>query len=195
MPYPPTQTNPLGQSAANQRITNDLQREDLEMLEKKLSGEKMEIDIVTPLSFWLAILTIGIILQIVVIPVFGPNLGTYPNLLPSVAKWILYLPGSVVLPLLVSLWIGERVGASGNKPRNAMVIGGINGFYADLVYAIAMFVIYLLLAYITPQFFSSVSATPLTTYSFLESVLVVPIVIVGALVPIVSGISAARRGL
>ncbi len=173
--------------------STQLQNKDLYDIEKKLSGEKIEIDIAGPLTFWILMLAIGLIIQLLLINLLtNVNNPGIKNLLPELAGWILYMPGAIIFPLVVALWVGERVGASGNKFKSAIAVGGINGFYAALIYAIAIFIVYLLLKYIDPAFLAF-EAQNETTY--LEYDLVVPIVIVVFLVPIISGLSAARHSI
>ncbi len=145
----------------------------------------MEIDIVGPLSFWLGILVLGVVIEVVILP-FTPN--SISGLIGQIAGWIIYLPGSIILPLIVAVWIAERVGATRNKVGPAVTVGLINAAYTALIYVIAIFIIYLLIKYITPTFLSSVSLTTFAEYS-----VGLPVAIILILVPVIAALSAARH--
>ena len=148
----------------------------------------IEIDIVGPLTFWIVMLVIGVLLSLFIAPLSG-NVGNtaLQTFAKNVGSWILYLPGSLILPLVIALWVGERVGAKRNKVSSAVTIGLINAAYAALVYAVSIFIIYLLLYYISPSLLPSQLAT------FLIYVVAIPILLVVVLIPIVGALSAARH--
>lgn len=112
------------------------------------------------------------------------------GLLESIAGWIIYFPGYFILPLVVAVWLGERVGASRNKVTSAMTVGLINAIYAILIYVIAMVIIYLLITAIKPSFFS---ASNISLVSFAENAIGIPVAIVLILVPFIASLSAARH--
>lgn len=152
-------------------------------------GQGVEIDVFGPLTFWLVILVIGVILELIIAPI-ASSLGNsgLQSLVIAISGYILYLPGAVILPLVVAVWLGERVGATKNNVGPAVNIGLVNAAYTALIYAVAIFIIYLLIKYITPGFLSAVSLT-----MFLEFVVIIPIVIVVALIPFIAALSAARH--
>ncbi len=147
----------------------------------------VEIDIVAPLIFWLALLLIGVLALLVLKPVFA-NITGVATLMAEISQLILYLPGCVIMPLIVSIWIGEKAGQAKNGIKSATKIGEINAIYATLIYIVAIFIIYLLIYYISPASLQSISLV-----SYAEYVILLPAVIVLALVPIVSALSAARH--
>ncbi len=147
----------------------------------------VEIDIVGPLTFWIVILVVGAIIQFVLIPLTSSVPSVNP-ILVSIAGWILYLPGSIILPLVVAIWVGERVGASRNQVKSAVKVGLVNAVYAALIYAVAIFIIYLLLKYISPTFLGTITLT-----TFVEYVVAIPVAIVILLIPFIASLSAARH--
>lgn len=150
----------------------------------------VDVEISQPLVFWVFMLLIGVIIEAILLPLSGSlNLSaTLKSTLTSIAGWLLYLPGSIIFPLIVSIWIGERVGALRRNIASSASIGFINAVYAALIYIVSIFIIYLIIKYITPAFLAIV---PITT--FVEYAIIIPVVIVIVLVPLVSAISAARH--
>ena len=159
-------------------------------LKKTQSGPaRIEVDIVGPLTFWIMMLVLGLILVLVLVPVsVSLGAGQIAGAMEAVAGYIIYLPGALVLPLIVSIWIGERVGSAGAKPAAAASAGLVNASYSALVYVIAIFVVYLLLKYIAPMFLAI-----MTLDSFVSYVVIVPVVMVILLIPAMAALSAARR--
>lgn len=157
-----------------------------------ITTDKMEdeLDIKAPLIFWVTMLLLGVILELVILPLLGSVAGGQGlnNTISSIAGYILYLPGSVIFPLIVSIWIGEKVGQLKRNIGSSASIGFVNAVYAALLYLVAIFIIYLLVKYITPTFLATVALS-----TFIEYAIVVPVVIVIVLVPIVAALSAARH--
>jgi len=152
-------------------------------------GQGIEIDIFGPLAFWLVILIMGVLLALVMAPILnGAGNTALAATITAIAGYILYLPGSIILPLIVAVWLGERVGATKSELGSAVPIAAINAAYTALIYAVAIFIIYLLLRYITPSFLASVSLA-----TFILYVIVVPIVIIIVLIPFIASLSAARH--
>ncbi|MCL5433969.1 MAG: hypothetical protein M1538_03270 [Candidatus Marsarchaeota archaeon] len=161
--------------------------------DKLMNGNKIEIDIIGPLSFWLAFLVLGVIIQLVLIPIvinLRVSNGSLIKILSDIGGWILYMPGALILPLVISLWMGERIGATKNKVKSAITIGIINAIYTVIVYIIAIFIIYLLISYIEPSFISGYN---LTLVTLAEYVIAIPAMIVLILVPFIASLSAARH--
>jgi len=154
--------------------------------------EKIEIDIFGPLTFWLMFLIVGLIIQLVLIPVMASNSNqnsSVSSILIEISGWILYLPGSIILPLIVGVWMGEKIGATKNKIKSAISIATINAIYTAIIYAIAIFIIYLLIYYITPGFIKNLGGI----ITLAEFVIIIPILIIIILVPLIASMSAARH--
>lgn len=152
----------------------------------------IEIDIKEPLAFWLLILIIGLAFEVILLPIangYGVDPGI-TGLLSKIAGWILFLPGSIILPLIASVWIGERVGAKRNKVTAAVSVGGINAAYTALIYLIAIIIIYLLIYFITPNFLTT---SNISLGYYVEYVVIIPIIIVILMIPFISALSAARH--
>ncbi len=156
-------------------------------LEKTQTYSTVETGIAGPLILWITFLLIGVILSLVVEPLVPSN-GTIQNLVTSISNWILYLPGCLILPLIVSIWIGEGVGKNRASGARSAKIGEINGIYTSLIYVVSIFIIYLLFYYIDKTALANITLT-----FFLEFVVAIPVIIVLVLTPIVSALSAIRH--
>jgi hypothetical protein len=151
------------------------------------SASTVEIDIAGPLTFWIILLVIGVLLQLVIVPLHMGS-ASLNSLLTEISNWLIYLPGSVVLPLIVALMIGERVGATRSSASSAAFVGEVNALYTALVYIIAIVIIYLLFYYISPASLATITLTYFAEYAVL-----VPVVILLVLVPLISALSAVRH--
>jgi len=147
----------------------------------------VEIDIAGPLIFWITMLVIGLLAVLVFEPVFS-NIAGVKALMGDISQWILYLPGSVILPLIVSIWIGERVGSTKGNVKAAAKAGEINALYTTLIYIVAIFIIYMLIYYISPGSLQSISLV-----NYAEYVIAIPAIIILVLTPLVSALSGARH--
>lgn len=143
------------------------------------------ISIAAPLTLWIALLIIGVFSAYMAKFLAASGIA---SLMTNISGWILYLPGSLIIPLVVSIWIGERVGSAKGGSKSAVKIGEINAIYTTLIYVVVVLIIYMLLYYILPTYLQTKSLT-----NYAEYVIGIPAVIVLALVPIVSALSAARR--
>lgn len=157
--------------------------------EKKEEAQRIEIDIKGPLVFWIAILLAGLLLALIIAPLLGTgtNLG---GISATIGGYILYLPGSIILPLIVAIWVGERVGSARSRIKNSAKVGLVNAAYACLIYAVSIFIIYLLLYYVSPGFLTGSS---ITLNTFLTYAVAVPIIIVFVLIPLIAALSSARH--
>ncbi len=105
------------------------------------------ISLVAPLFTWALIIVIGIIFEAIVPAVLGATIAPGATLYRSIGNYILYLPGVIILPLLISIWIGHKVGDNTESVRVATKLGVINAVYASIVYAVIIFIAYLILSY------------------------------------------------
>jgi hypothetical protein len=149
----------------------------------------VQTDIGGALIFWISLLVFGVLLALVISPILAPS-GTGKNLLTAISNWILYLPGAIILPLIVSIWIGEAVGKRGIGVGKSAKVGEINAVYTALIYVISIFIIYLLFYYIDPAALANVTIT-----YFLEYVVIIPAIILFILIPIVAALSSARHSM
>jgi len=165
-------------SVGEQSIRNPigLEEEDMPIQNK--------VDVVGPLALWLAVLVFGLALEL--LSMLMPT-GAYAEILIRIGNYLLYLPSSIVLPLIVGLWLGHRVGLNARSITDAPKEGLLNAVYVSFVYAVAIFVIYFLLTYIEPHF-----ADTLSSISFLEQAVGLPVAIVLVLTTLMGVLSAAR---
>ncbi|MCL4383258.1 hypothetical protein M1278_01310 [Candidatus Marsarchaeota archaeon] len=146
-----------------------------------------EIKITEPILFWVFMLGIGLLLILIV------NLD--PSAIPSsslkflseAGTAIIYIPGAIIFPLIVSLWIAERIGNSKRKIKSILSSSFLNTSYVFLVYIIAILIIFLIIHYINPNFIS------INFYNFIIYLAAIPFVILFVLIPILSLLSFARR--
>ena len=158
--------------------------------EKEVEKVEMgEIDIIGPLTFWMGLLLLALVMELFLIPLsndFGSTvLSGYLN---KIANYIVYLPGNIILPLLTSVWVGERIGSSEKKLGSILNTGFVNAMYVSLVYVVAIFIIYLIVIYTGVKFLTDV-----TLNVFLQYLIALPVAIVIIVIPVFSEISAARR--
>ncbi len=166
--------------------------DNLKEKEKEIFEEGSEIQLSAPLAFWFGFLILGVIIELAV--TFLPeSLSTTSSALGRIANYILFLPGSIIFPLLVSIWIGERVGKLRHKIEKTLGVGFINAIYTSIIYTIGIFIIFIIIG-----FFNN----PAMTFSgfitnFIKNDLtynvVIPIIILLVLTPIFAIISTARR--
>ena len=144
-----------------------------------------------PLGFWVGILIVAALIQLVAVPfaaqygspAFNPYLNTF-------ADYVLYVPGLIVLPLIASVWIGDRVSNSiGNRKKLLVSKGIINALYSALIYVITIFIIYLVMQYAQKGVLATVGILP-----FLEYLIAVPVAILVVIVPVFALLSASRHG-
>lgn len=147
------------------------------------------ISLEEPLTFWIGILVIAALMQLVAIPLATARGQTgLNNYMNEFANYAIYIPGLIILPLLVAVWIGERVSYIRKKKSEVAYKGVMNAIYASLVYVIAIFIIYLIM---TEQKLGVLATIGMPT--FVEYFIVVPLVINIVVVPLFAVLSAERR--
>ena len=153
-------------------------------------ADKRGIHLSKPLAFWFGFLILGMLVLLVIIPLL-PDIGmsTLKPALEDLSKGILYLPGTIIFPLIVALWVGERVGIVENRVHNAATMGLLNAAYTALIYVIGIFVVFLVLYY--SGYIASLGIT--TLHDFLIYLIAIPVSILIILIPTFSVMSAARR--
>ena len=155
--------------------------------EKEPEQVKTHADVAEPITGWLLVLFIALFIRLFFT---GANLnavggGIIPVLL-SLAAFILFLPGSLILPLIVGAAIGTEVGLSAPKMPSAQKGGLLNGVYTALVYSIAIVIVYEVLINVLP------SLAP--TMNFLVYYwLIYPVIIIIALCEVFAIMSYARK--
>ncbi|MCL4373280.1 MAG: hypothetical protein M1360_01030 [Candidatus Marsarchaeota archaeon] len=150
------------------------------------------LSIAEPLTFWIGMLLLAMFIELVVVPLSGSlGISLYKSTFNSIASYIVYLPGSIIIPLLVAVWLGERVGiASGGK--NVAYKSIINAVYVSFVYLIAILIIFLIAKYTNLALFPSLLPS-MGAANFLVYLVGIPVAIVLVLAPLFSMLSAARH--
>ncbi len=103
-----------------------------------------------PLFFWIGFIVVALVVQLLAKDVLLASGATASavklgNLLLSVSGYIINLPGLLIFPFLVAIWIGERVSKSSTDISKAFMTSLINAAYASLIYAISIFIVFMLL--------------------------------------------------
>lgn len=150
---------------------------------------KKNIKLAGPLTFWIIFLVVGVVAKLVITPLLA-GIGMIPasQAVGDLGQYILYFPGYIIFPFIVGIWIGERVGDSVSKPSASVTIGLINSAYAAVIYAVAIFIIFLIMTAVGGA--SSFSFSML--YSLID-ILVFPIAILVGITVIFSSLAAARK--
>lgn len=161
------------------------QEEDVDLPDyKKSTGSDVKIG--GPMAFWLFFLLIGLAI-VVILPALKVSYLSSASI-AALGAYILGLPGDIILPLIVSVWIAERIGSLRKDSVKSTKLALINALYASLVYVIAIFIVYLMIYYAVPSF--TANQSPQT---FLIAYIAIPVAIVIVVTPLFSVLSAARR--
>ncbi len=139
-------------------------------LSKNDEGDNDRVSLFGPLFLWALIIIIGIILEVVVPAVLGKGFASYAAIYKTAGNYILTLPGAIILPLIISVWIGHKVGETARNAISAVKLGLINGVYASIVYGVIIFITQLILKYTTTY--------ALTTDFIIKYLVAIPIAIV-----------------
>ena len=142
------------------------------------------IEISKPLTGWFGLLILAVIIELIVAPYF-PSLS---NTMIKFSNYVLYLPGAIILPLIVSVWLGERVGSITVKSGRILRLSVINSLYTAIVYTIGIFIIYIIFQYV-----SSIGLSIIKFDNFLIYLVGIPVGILLILTPIIALLSGARR--
>lgn len=142
-----------------------------------------------PMGFWVGLLVLAALIQLLAIP-FATGYGhtEFNPYLNDFASYVLYLPGIIALPLIISLWIGDRVSGIANSKSTVAEKGFVNAVYCVLIYAVSIFIIYLVLGM---QKLAPLGV--MSTTMFVEYMIGVPAVITLVIVPLFAVLSSARK--
>ncbi len=88
----------------------------------------------------------------------------------------------------MAVWLGERAGSITVKSGRILRLSIINSLYTAIVYAIGIFIIYLIFLYV-----SSVGLSTIKFDDFLMYLVAIPIGILLILTPIIALLAGARR--
>ncbi|MGC8586630.1 MAG: hypothetical protein ACP5K5_03770 [Candidatus Micrarchaeia archaeon] len=158
--------------------------------QKPEQEQQEELSIAEPLSFWIGMLLLAIIIELVIVP-FSGSLGVSKDTFNNIANYIIYLPGCIVMPLLVAIWLGERIGAL-SKGKNVAYKSIVNAIYMSIIYLVAIFIIFLVAKYTNLNLFPTLMPS-LNMGNFLEYLVAIPVAILLVLTPLFAILSAARH--
>jgi hypothetical protein len=158
--------------------------------DKNAKPKLTKVSISGPLTFWIGLLVIAAMLQLVAIP-FATNYSSsiFTSYFNDFANYVIYIPGIVVLPLITALWIGDRVSSLETTKKSFVATKGlVNAVYAVMVYIVSIFIVYLIMGLIKTGVLY-----PLSLVTFAEYLIGIPCAIVLVMVPLFAVISSARR--
>ncbi len=153
-------------------------------------AQKKQVNIAGPMIAWVVLLIIGLVLKIVITlsGLLTPASSVY-GIVNGVANFLLFIPGTIILPLIVGAVIGAEVGLKSKDIQSALRSGLLNGVYAAFVYLVAIVVIYMTLYYGVPN------AVPLLSIIFLLSNLALPILVLIGVSMVFAVLSHSRKVL
>ncbi len=153
--------------------------------------ENAEMGIGGPILLWIGLVAIAAIIQLFVFPSVQVGGVVPPALaeLNTLASYALYIPGVLVLPVLAALWIGSRAGATTGKMDTIAYRAVINAVYVGIIYLVEIFVFYIIAN--SAHNTGALGLIPLT--SFVEYIVVLPVVICLVVAPLFAIVSSARR--
>lgn len=153
--------------------------------EKPVADEGAYANVSGTIAVWLILLFAALVIQYA-FTYANSALGATPTIFLSISNFILFLPGSLILPLIVGAALGAEIGTKSRSRVVAEKAGLVNGIYASLVYLVAIVVIYEVLANILP-------AIAPTMYFLLVNWVISPIAIVLVATEIFSVVSHYRK--
>jgi hypothetical protein len=162
----------------------EVEEESEEGNEKEIESNA-QVSIAAPMFFWLLLLVIAVVINALINAGYIPS-GKMLSILKASANFILFMPGSIILPTIVGAFIGAEIGRRSKSMYIAIKSGIINGVYATIVYLIAIFIIYEIIIYILPNINPGVNF-------FAEDWLAMPTAILIALSVLFAGLSHARK--
>ena len=152
---------------------------------KEESDGSAQVSIAAPMFFWLLLLIIAVVINALINAGYISS-GKMLSILKASANFILFMPGSIILPTIVGAFIGAEIGRGSKSMYVAIKSGIINGVYAAMVYIIAIFIIYETIIYILPNINPGVNF-------FEENWLAMPTAILIALSLLFAGLSHSRK--
>ena len=151
----------------------------------KAGNDNAKPSLFGPLFLWALVIIIGIVLEVVIPALLGKSYASSAASYKAIGGYILELPGVIILPLIISVWIGHRVGENASSVAGAFKSGLLNGIYASIVYGVIIFVAQLMLRYTTSY--------ALTTSFILKYVVAIPMAIVIIFTIIIAVLNEMRR--
>lgn len=158
--------------------------------DKKEPKEKeVTISLSGPLTLWIGLLIIATLIQLVGVPIASfVKLGFINNYLNEFADYLLYIPGLLVIPLIVAVWMGELLSYVSEKSSVIAYRSLINSLYASMIYVVSITIIYIIMMVQKAGVLWALSPVV-----FAEQLLLIPFLITLIIVPLFAILSAARR--
>ena len=113
------------------------------------AGSPGHVSILEPMLFWIVLLIIALAIRMVItFTGLVGSTGSIYDVLSNFSNYVLFMPGMVVLPLIVGAIIGAQVGLKARSMELAQRGGLLNGVYSAVVYLVAIVVIWAIIYYI-----------------------------------------------
>ncbi len=106
-----------------------------------------EAGIAGPMTFWILVLVIGMVLKILLVYISMPQ--QLHLVLDYAGTFILSGPGRIILPVIAGAVIGRETGKRSETLRQAARYGLIDGVYASVTYGISIAIIYEIMSYLS----------------------------------------------
>jgi hypothetical protein len=113
------------------------------------------VSLYEPMFVWIALILIALALKLV---------ATNPNLIPGSSQiytianlysnFMLKMPGTAVLPLIIGAVIGAEVGRKSATLAVTIRSATVNGIYATIIYLVTIVIVYMIMGYVLPQYAS-----------------------------------------
>ncbi|MGC8587066.1 MAG: hypothetical protein ACP5K9_02125 [Candidatus Micrarchaeia archaeon] len=149
--------------------------------------KKVQVSIAEPMFIWVLLLVVSLVVKIILLQpsLINPS-SSIAKFFGTTANFILFMPGSLILPIIVGAVIGAEIGTRAKDMKAAMTAGVINGIYVSIIYVVAIVIIYEIILYVLPNI--------VPTLTFLVSYwLVLPAAIVILLSMAFAALSHSRK--
>ena len=113
--------------------------------------KKVQVSIAEPMFIWVLLLVLALVAKIILLqPSPITPSGGFAQIVNEAANFILFMPGAMILPIIVGAVIGAEIGTRAKSMKAAITAGTINGIYASIIYVVAIAIIYEVIVYVLP---------------------------------------------
>lgn len=134
---------------------------------------------------------IGVLIKAAIMPLLADNgITQFSGSLATISSAILYIPGPIIIALIVAAYIGEKVGAASHKASMAARAGIVNAVYASFIYLIIIAILYLIIKYVDVGILPSLRLSYFLIYA-----VVLPIIILLVVVPALAALATERHNV
>jgi len=102
----------------------------------------------TPIFYWILILVIILVINALMFLNFIKTGTELYQILNTISKFTLFLPGVVIIPLIVGIFIGRSVEHSENDVKKVLRKGFLKSINACITYLVSITIVYLIFLYL-----------------------------------------------